>query len=332
MPLILCHNLIFYLSMALYPVHLSAHYGYMTTRAMVAGVIGTSMLIPALVASVRWTRAFLAGGLIFFVMILPAMSIISVTPVTAANRYLYLPSLGFVLLAAWLLIHVADRLAARPCASACVPLGAALLVVLALESRATRAYAGHWRDSISLYEYLLTVTPRSAILHCDLGAALALTGRTGAAIEHYRQAVRIEPQYALAHFNLGAELAKSADTTDEAIEQYEEALKIDPRLLNPHLNLVGALLAKGRLPEAVTHAEKAVQLQGEHVFAQYNLGKALLIADRASEGLQHLREAVRLHPSFTLAVRDLAWALATHPDTSVRDPNECFCWPSGQLR
>ncbi len=321
-PLILGHNVIFYLSKALYPVHLSAHYGYMTTHAMLAGVIGTSLLVPLLLVSRRWTRAPMTGWLIFFVMILPALSIISVTPVTAANRYLYLPSLGFLLMAAWLLIHVADWLAARPRAWACVPLGAALLVVLAAESRATRAYAGHWRDSVGLYEYLLTVTPRSAILHCDLGAALALTGRTGEAIEHYRQAVRIEPQYALAHFNLGAELAKSADTTDEAIEQYQEALKIDPGLLNAHLNLVSALLAKGRLPEAVTHAEKAVQLQGEHVLAQYNLGKVLLIAGKAAEGLQHLHEALRINPGFTLAVRDLAWARATHPDTSVRDANE----------
>ncbi|MCX5645398.1 MAG: tetratricopeptide repeat protein [Phycisphaerae bacterium] len=323
-PLILCHNIIFYLSKALYPVHLSAHYGYMTTRAMLAGVIGTSLLVPMLIASRKRTRALMTGWLIFFVMILPAMSIVSVTPVTAANRYLYLPSLGFVLMVAWLLIHVADWLAARPRAWACLPLGAALLVVFAAESRATRAYAGHWRDSVGLYEYLLTVTPRSALLHCDLGAALALTGRTGEAIEHYRQAVQIEPQYALAHFNLGAELAKSADTTDDAIEQYQEALKNDPGLLKAHLNLVGAFLAKGRLQEAVTHAEKAVQLNGEHVFAQYNLGKVLLIAGKAPEGLRHLHEALRINPGFTLAVRNLAWALATHPDTSVRDPNEAI--------
>jgi tetratricopeptide (TPR) repeat protein len=321
-PLILCHNIIFYISKALYPVNLSAHYGYMTTHAMLAGVVGTSLLIPLLIVSRRQTRALVTGWLIFFVMILPAMGIISVTPVTAANRYLYLPSMGFLLIAAWLLIHVVDRLGSRPRAWACAALGTALVAVAAAESMATRAYMAHWRDSIGLYEYLLTITPRSAVLHCDLGASLALTGRTGEAIGHYRQAVQIEPQYALAHFNLGAELAKSADTTDEAIEQYQEALKIDPGLLNAHLNLVGALLAKGRLQEAVIHAEKAVELNGEHVFAQYDLGKVFLIAGKATEGLQHLREAVRINPGFTLAVKDLAWALATHPDTSVRDPNE----------
>jgi tetratricopeptide (TPR) repeat protein len=321
-PLILCHNVIFYLSKALYPVHLSAHYGYMTTRAMLAGVIGTSLLVPLLLVSRRWTRALVTGWLIFFVMILPAMSIISVTPVTAANRYLYLPSLGFLLMAAWLLTQVADWLGARPRTWVWATLGAALLVVLAAESVLTRAYMTHWRDEISLYDYLLTITPRSAILHADLGVALSSAGRTGEAIDHYRQAVQIEPQYALAHFNLGAELAKSADTTDEAIEQYQEALKIDPNLLSAHLNLVGSLLAKGRLEEAATHAEKAVQLHGEHVFAQYNLGKVLLIGGKAAEGLRHLHEALRINPGFTLAVRDLAWALATHPDTSVRDANE----------
>jgi tetratricopeptide (TPR) repeat protein len=321
-PLILCHNIIFYLCKTLYPVHLSAHYGYMTTRAMWVGVIGTSMLMPLLVASVRWTRAFLTGWLIFFVMILPAMGLISVTPVTAANRYLYLPALGFLLIVAWLLRHVADGLTARPRVWAYPALATVLIVGLTAESRATRAYTTHWRDSVGLYEYLLTITPRSAILHCDFGVALASTGRTAEAIEHYRQAVQIRPQYALAHFNLGAELAKSGKTLDEAIEQYQEALKADPGFLNAHLNLVGALLAKGRLPEAVAQAERAVQSRPQHVLAQYNLGKVLLLADRAGEGLAHLHEAVRLDPGFTLAVRDLAWALATHPDASVRNPEE----------
>ncbi len=321
-PLILCHNIIFYLSKTLYPVNLSAHYGYMTAHATWVGVIGTSILIPLLAASVRWTRAFLTGWLIFFVMILPAMSIISVTPVTAANRYLYFPALGFLLIVVWLLKHLADRLARRPRVWAYAALVTVLITVLTAESRATRTYTAHWRDSVGLYEYLLTITPRSAILHCDLGVALASTGRTVEAIEHYRQTVRIQPQYALARFNLGAELAKSGETLDEAIEQYQEALKIDPGFLSAHLNLVGALVAKGRLPEAVAQAERAVQLQPEHVLAQYNLGKVLLLADRASEGLGHLHEAVRRDPGFTLAVRDLAWALATHPDTSIRNPEE----------
>jgi tetratricopeptide (TPR) repeat protein len=321
-PLILCHNIIFYLSKTLYPVHLSAHYGYMTARAMLVGVIGTSILIPLLAASLRCTRAFLTGWLIFFVMILPAMGIISVTPVTAANRYLYLPVIGFLLIGAWLLRYVVHGLAARPRAWVYLALATVLIIVLTAESLATRAYTAHWRDSVGLYQYFLATTPRSAILHCDLGAALASTGRTAEAIEHYRQAVRIQPLYALAHFNLGAELAKAGETLDAAIERYQEALKVDPSLLNAHLNLVGALLAKGRLPEAVAQAERAVQLKPEHVLAQYNLGKVLLLVDRATEGLQHLREAVRLDPGFTLAVRDLAWALATHPDASVRNPEE----------
>ncbi len=320
-PLILCHNVIFYLSKALCPVHLSAHYGYMTRPAMLAGVIGTAPLLPLLVASHRWTRALVTGWLIFFVMILPAMGIISVTPVTTANRYLYLPALGFVLMAAWLLNHAADWLAARARAGVSVALATALIAVGVAESLATRAYAAHWRDTISLHEYLLTITPRSAILRSDLGTALAAAGRTAEAIDQYRQAVRIDPQYALAHFNLGVELAKSGATLDEAIGQYQEVLKIDPAFLNAHLNLVGALLAQGRLQEAVTHAEKTVQLKPEQVLAQYNLGKVLLLADRASEGLRHLEQAVRIDPSFTLAVRDLAWALATHPSGAIRDPN-----------
>jgi tetratricopeptide (TPR) repeat protein len=205
-----------------------------------------------------------------------------------------------------------------------VPGAVALLVVCAAETVATRAYAAHWQDSIGLHEYLLTITPGSAILHSDLGAALAAAGRTGEALDHYRQAVQIEPRNALAHFNLGAELAKSEDTAKEAIAHYRQALETDSGFLNAHVNLVGALLAQGDVNEAIHHGEKAVEMNRAHVLVQYNLGKALLIGGRASEGLAHLRAALRLNPSFLLAARDLAWTLATHPDASTRDPNEAL--------
>lgn len=323
-PLILCHNIVFYLSKALYPANLSAHYGYATIRAMWIGVVGTGILIPVLILSLKWTRALAAGWLIFFVMVLPSMGIVSVTPVTAANRYLYLPSIGLVLVVAWFLAHVTDL--AGSCSYRWAPamITAGLIVAAGGEAKAAQAYMAQWRDSVCLHRYMLAITPHSAILCRDLGAALSQAGRTDEAIEEYRRALVIQPRDALAHLNLAAELAGFNETADEAISHYREAAQIDPTCIEAHLNLAGTLLSMCRVEEAVVHAERAVQLNPEFVLAQYNLGKVLAIADRAPEGLLHLREAIRVDPGFTLASRDLAWLLATHPSAGVRDANEAI--------
>lgn len=88
-PMILSHNIIFYLYKIVWPLNLSPHYEYTSYLMKLAGAIGTCVLIPVLFLSLRRTRALLTGWLIFFIAIIPTMGIVSVTPVIAANRYAY---------------------------------------------------------------------------------------------------------------------------------------------------------------------------------------------------------------------------------------------------
>jgi len=323
-PLILGHNIVFYLAKVVYPANLSAHYGYAAPRATLIGLVAASLLIPLLIMSLKRTRALMTGWLVFFVMILPAMGIISVTPVTAANRYLYLPSIGFILITAWCLAAVLGQHGSRRRVWMPSAVVAGFLLVASAEAAAARAYMNRWHDSTSLYEYMLTLTPDSGILHRDLGAALSKAGRSEEAVEHYRQALRTRPHDPLIHFNLATDLAKSEDKIEEAIEHYEKAVEIDPAHLKAHLNLGSMFLSKGQVEEAVVHCEEAVQLNPQFVLAQYNLGKVLAIAGRPVDAIQHLREAIRLNPGFALATKDLAWFLATHPSAEVRDANEAI--------
>ena len=69
--LVLCHNIIFYLYKIIWPVNLSSHYAFPEPLALsdpmvLIGVIGTCILIPLLLISLRWTRGILIGWLFFF--------------------------------------------------------------------------------------------------------------------------------------------------------------------------------------------------------------------------------------------------------------------------
>jgi tetratricopeptide (TPR) repeat protein len=321
-PLILCHNIVFYLHKLLWPVNLSAHYAYTTHQAMVVGVVGTCLLAALLVILRRRTRALLTGLLAFFVMILPAMGIISVTSTMAANRYTYLPSVGLLMVIAALLVQLASQ---GPKAGHRVRQAVAvvfLLAVVAVETIPLRRYLAQWSNTVTLCQYLLTITPRSATLHADLGAALAAAGMSDDAAEHYRHAIAIQPNEARLHFNLATGLGESDESAKEAIKHYRRALEVDPSYIRAHMNLGSMFLGKNRLNEAIDAFEQTIRINPEYAPGYYNLGKAMMIAGYPTEGLEHLREAMRLSPGSLRVLKDLAWFLATHPNEAIRDPNE----------
>ncbi len=148
-PLILCHNIIFYLYKIIWPVNLSSHYHFpdplnLSQPMILAGVIVTCILIPLLLISLRWTRAALIGWLFFFIAILPTMGIIGFTNVIASDKFAYLPSFGLLMILAFFLCNL--RL--KSASSAAVILF--VLILASAESLATRSYLIHWRNSVGL--------------------------------------------------------------------------------------------------------------------------------------------------------------------------------------
>lgn len=328
-PFILCHNIIFYLHKILWPVNLSTHYELpkslgLSNPMVVAGVIGTCILIPLLVISFRRTRAPLIGWLIFFVAIFPTMGIIRVTYVIAANRYAYLPAIGLLLILASLFAWLwgpPDRAKSMRRRSAAA---AIMLILVGGEVFATRLYLRHWRNTESLYRHALTVCPRSAALHIDLASDLSLQSKDGEAVKHFRLALDIEPRHPLAHYNLALLLSKSEDKADEAIQHYRRALASNPSFTGAQINLGLLLQSEGRLDEAIRHFWQAVHIDPESVFGHFNLGEALVANGQTEEGFKHLRETLEIAPKFVPGLKHLAWLLATHPKEGIRDPDEAL--------
>jgi tetratricopeptide (TPR) repeat protein len=264
---ILCHNIIFYLYKIVWPVNLSSHYAYpqplgLSNPMVLVGVIGTCVLIPLLVISLHWTRAILTGWLFFFVAIFPTMGVVGFTNVIASDKFAYLPSTGLLMVLAsflgWLCNSV-NKLTTRRIA--------VIITVLALagaEAVATRRNLVHWRDTVSLNEYMLTLTPDAAPVHYNLGFALQLQDMLDQAISHYNKALLIDPNYVEAHNNLGIALLEQ-NKHSEAINHFRQVLRIRPGYAKAYNNLAWVLAtcpdSKLRdAPRAVELAEHAVKL------------------------------------------------------------------------
>ncbi len=314
-PLVICHNVLFYLRKVVWPSHLSSHYPFpepvaLSDGAVLAGVIATPILLAALAISLRWTRALAIAWLVFFILILPTMQIVSFSNAIAADKYVYLPFVGFLLALAWFLGRIADGApGTRASGYARGFVIGALVLVAGAEAVATRLYTRRWSDTVGLYQYMLTLAPRSHMLHYNLGCALAKRGDTTAAMACYEEALRLQPDAPEPAIRLGAALAENK-RYDEATAYLERALKIAPRSSEAHGALANVLSRQNKPDLAIRHYEEALRLRPRSPEMHNNFGLALLRSGRPAEAIEHFGEAARLDPNYGRAKTNMGIALA----------------------
>lgn len=107
-PLILCHNVMFYIYKLIWPIDLSSHYPTpqpfdLSNVLLIAMIVGTCGLVALLLFSLSKTRALFGGWLFFFVAIFPTFGVIGFSNTLVADKYIYFPALGLLLSLAWAL-------------------------------------------------------------------------------------------------------------------------------------------------------------------------------------------------------------------------------------
>ncbi|MCP4594009.1 MAG: tetratricopeptide repeat protein [bacterium] len=318
-PLTMCHLIVFYLHKIVWPAHLTSAYPLpeplsMSNPTVVLGVIGTVILVVLLVLSLRWTRALLTGWLIFLVAILPTLGLVQYSWVTASDKYVYLPSIGVLLILAWLMRWVwsVGAGASRPV----VRRGGVLLLIVLLaaaETLGTQHYLRRWQDTEGLFRHMIRFAPRALMPHYDLAHCLQSQGRLAEAKEEYGTALRINPFHADSHNNLGLVLSREGQVED-AVLHYEQALRANPDYAAVLVNLGNALVLVDRLDEAMVHHNKARGIAPNDPRTHNALGSTLFRRSKLDQAVGSFREALRLDVQYAEAYKNLGQALAAQED------------------
>ena len=177
---------------------------------------------------------------------------------------------------------------------------------------------GNLEEATEQFRHSLRLDPNQAQARTNLGFALASQGELDQAIHQFRQALELSPNHAEAHNNLGNALL-SKGQLGGAIRHIRRALRSNPEFAEAHNNLGHALISQGRSSEAIRHFRRATRIDPDYAEAHYNLGAALEMVGRADAALDHFRQAQKLKPDWHLPPNDMAWILATHSASSVRN-------------
>lgn len=274
--------------------------------------VAASAAVLAVGAAWAWRRggAARAGALWFVIALLPVIGLVTIGEHARADRYMYLPMVGLLMLAASLL--PAPEGAGRR-TRALVAAGAAA-AVLALGLAAHR-YAGLWRDSLTLFSHALAVDPRNHAAHTLLAATHARGGDARAVYAHAEAALRLAPAtIAAASAAISASNVAMAGGDAALARRYlERAIAAAPRFARPHYNLGTLHLQLGDAAGSVAHFERALALAPGYSEAWNNLGAALRQLGRNEQATGAFAEALRADPDNAAARTNLARARGGRP-------------------
>jgi tetratricopeptide (TPR) repeat protein len=292
------------------PVNLNYYYVFEPVRSMGAGALaGVAVTVGLLAAMFRLRRAqpLLAFSLAWFLLTLaPVLSIQNVGENVFTERYLYIPSLGFCVIAAWAWLRWRDSAADIFTRRASY---AALAAVFVFYAAQTVRRIPDWRDDITLFSRTAEQSPHSATIQANLGYIQYLHGKLDLAIEHYRRSLALNDGRALTHNNLGNALA-ALGRHDEAIASLRRALELKPGYPSAWLNLGLVYAQKKEWDPAIECYRKALEQRPEFPEAHTALGLALWNKGEAARAIESYRRAVALKPAYVEARINLASALS----------------------
>ena len=216
--LVSVYGLIFYLRKTLIPLDLSPLYPLsfqVTWPELTLLVAGASV---ALICRRRWP-AFTAAALVYAITVAPVVGIFQNGPQAAADRYAYLPCLGWAVLIGGAMARWWPRRAIL------APIAAVWIAALAF---LTWQQTTLWRTSLALWSQAAVVTPDMRAAHFKIAQAHAADGRVAEAVGAYREAMRLSgPSASWGHLAI-AKLYEQSGLKAGAIAEYAEALRQDP--------------------------------------------------------------------------------------------------------
>lgn len=298
--LVICHNIYFYITKIFFPFHLTSHYPVPSPLAisnpvMLTGVIFSVLLFTFLIFSLRKTKALFTGFMFFFIAILPTLGIIEFTTVLTFDNYAYLPSVGILIILAWLLTLLYQKLAQMNWEQYSKTSILVLIAIIAcLEITATWSYLSKWQNTEVLCKYMIKLAPKEAVLYGILGEFEVDHGKFAEGIQMCSQSIALDPNAGEAYFNRGTAYYNEK-RYPEAIADLKQAIRIRPNLAEAYCNYGAVLFAQKDYDQAIAMFDKATQLAPRAII-YYDLGKVYQQKGNLSAALDNFQKAIELEP------------------------------------
>jgi protein O-mannosyl-transferase len=327
-----------YLWQTVWPVGLAAYYPHPQRPLYGPAAAGLAVLVAVTIFVLRQARQrrYLAAGWAWYlVSLVPVIGIVQVGDQGHADRYMYIPMVGVLIMVGW---GLGDAVRSRP----------SLRIVAAAASAAafvgmgvlTYAQVGCWKDDISLFGHAVRVVKGNYVMKMKLGDALLVEHRDSEALAELEESLKIHPM-GHTYAAIGAVYQSRRDLT-KAAECYQKALEMSPSMKSALVNMGGVMMDLGRYKESEDYLRKALAVDPYSVDAYSLLGRAQASAGKIDEAVVSLKKANQLAPDvpvvhfslgviyamkhdFTVAIAEYERCLALSPKDAVAMSHLAAC-------
>ena len=162
-----------------------------------------------------------------------------------------------------------------------------------------------FQEAVDKIKVLNVKYPNQPILFNLIGACYKELGELEGAAKMFEIAVSINPKYAEAHFNLGV-MSQDLGRLEPAIDSYKMAISISPNYSDAYNNLGNIFLELGQYEAAIENFEWALAYQHDFAEAHNNLGDALNRYGRTEAAIDSFKKAISFNKDYEKAYFNLA--------------------------
>lgn len=259
-----------YLKLTLFPLSLSVDYRISSVKSLFSVPFIVPFVIAASILGTvcrlwKKNKGAAFGALFFIITLVPVYNIIPIAN-PLAERYLYLPAVGFSIFvgATVIAFQRSEYLKIWPIYIA------VLMIAIGIYSLTVVKRNTVWRDEYSLWSDVLNKQPDSSNAHYSLGRVYQKRGKLREAVREYNTALDFNPSNTFALNSIGL-LYFEGGEYDEAVRAFKAAIRYYPYMPEYHFNLGRAYAKQFKYKEAIEEYKAALQLKPDYYDAFINL-------------------------------------------------------------
>jgi len=287
-----------FIKLAIFPLNLTADYVFSYPNSFLngsnlLGFVGVMGLAGLSFRAYRYSKQVFFGIWWFLITLVPVSNLVEIYN-PFAERYLYIPIIGFCLVVPTVIDGLVRRWFTRPATATMVTL-IPTLIILGFYATVTLARNPDWQSNFVLWSKTVKSAPNSLVAHGGLGMAYLKRGMLNEAQQEFEMAIKLYPNHAKSYYNLGL-VYHQKGILKKAMENFNRSVTLNPDFMRAHYNLATLYAQQGSMDLAIRHYVKVTELDAEVIEAHYNLGLAYATQGKLKRAISEWEKALQLDP------------------------------------
>jgi len=282
-----------YLELIFWPKNLTLYHSEMsfTQTEYILRLVGFIFFLATIAWFYKKDKRLFFWLSFFLISLLPTLTPFGISWIVA-ERYVYLGTLGILVLIAYALQKIGEISRAKLGWNISYILLVAILISL---SARTIVRNRDWKNQDTLWLATAKTSPSSPQNHNNSGDYYGRHGNLEKAVEEFKRAIELNPRYGDAYHNL-ANTYQQMGKAELAIENYQDALSFNPNLWQSYQNLAAIYFSQQKYELALQEIQNAIKTNPKNSLLYTNLGVIYLKLGNSQNAKNSLNQALKLDP------------------------------------